>query len=74
MVVSRKVSPRAVVRNRVKRHVRESARLHQRALAGLDLVVVAHRQAANTVAQPLRASLEGHWIDIAGKCKTSSSH
>ncbi|MCZ6576551.1 MAG: ribonuclease P protein component [Acidiferrobacterales bacterium] len=72
LVVSRKVSLRAVVRNRLKRHIRESVRRHQQALAGLDLVVVAYREAAEAEARRLRASLERHWTDIVGKCKRSS--
>jgi ribonuclease P protein component len=41
MAVSRKVSPDAVVRNRIKRQVRESFRLRYRELPAGDCIVVA---------------------------------
>ena len=40
IAVSRKVSRRAVVRNRIKRQIRESFRQQQAQIAGLDVVVV----------------------------------
>lgn len=74
LVVSRKVSTAAVVRNRVKRQIRESARRHQQQLEGLDLVVVAHAAAADSENAALQASLQGHWTGIIEKCKKSSPH
>ncbi|MFQ6021570.1 MAG: ribonuclease P protein component [Acidiferrobacterales bacterium] len=68
LVVSRKVSSRAVVRNRIKRQIRESVRHHQPELKGLDLVVIAQPQAARAEASALRASLRQHWISIIEKC------
>jgi len=40
LAISRKVSPRATDRNRLKRMLRECFRTHQQALPPLDLVVV----------------------------------
>ena len=47
LVVSRRVDKRAVVRNRIKRRLREIFRLHRARLTQpLDIVVVARREAA----------------------------
>ena len=68
ITVSRRVSTKAVRRNRLKRRVRESFRYHNPPLAGLDLVVIA-RQAANKSGRlQLDESLLGHWIRIGEKC------
>ncbi len=72
LVVSRKVSLRAVVRNSVKRQIRESIRRHQRLLKGLDLVVIAQPTAARADGSVLRASLQQHWAGIIEKCEESS--
>lgn len=61
MTVSRRVSTKAVVRNRIKRCVRENFRVTQGLLAGLDLVVVARPPAASANNAVLRESLERHW-------------
>ena len=69
LVVSRKVSLKAVVRNRLKRLVRESARQHQQQLGGMDLVVVAQRGADAVVAPAVSTSLERHWTSIIRRCR-----
>lgn len=71
VVVSRKVSLKAVVRNRLKRLVRESARQHQQELTGMDLVVVAQHGAAVALAPGIGTSLERHWISIIERCRQS---
>jgi len=65
LVVSRKVSPRAVERNRIKRMVRESFRQHQDQLGQLDLVVIGKPAAAARSRTELTRSLERHWSRIA---------
>ncbi len=70
LAISRKVSPKAVVRNRIKRQVRESFRLHQHALVGRDIVVAGHRAASVADTKALRQALEKTWAEIA-QCKTT---
>ena len=70
LAISRKVSPKAVVRNRIKRQVRESFRLHQRALTGRDIVVAGHNAAGAADAKALRQALEKIWAEIAQRKTT----
>ena len=71
LVVSRKASPRAVVRNRIKRQVREAFRQHQEKLEGLDIVVVASTMARTAPTIILRASLQQLWNKIEQQCRKS---
>lgn len=64
LAVSRRVASRAVERNRIKRLIRESFRLHQSQLAGHDLVVVARPYAAGTDNSRLSVSLARHWSNV----------
>lgn len=61
MAVARKVSTAAVCRNRIRRQIRESFRLHQHTLAGLDIVVMANTRAAAAANPALRGALNAHW-------------
>lgn len=61
MAVSRKVSTRAVVRNRIKRVVRESFRQRRVRLPALDVLVIAQTAAATTENAGLRDDLERAW-------------
>ena len=70
MAVSRKICRGAVGRNRLKRMVRESFRLHQDELGrtgGLDIVVLPSGLAATLCNRTLHESLNGHWQTI-GAC------
>jgi len=71
LAVSRKVSPTAVGRNRIKRQVRESFRTRQASLPGIDIVVMARREAAGAPSAQLRRSLERHWQRLAQRCDAS---
>ena len=61
ITVSRRVSNKAVRRNRLKRRVRESFRCHKEPLVGLDLVVIARQEANETDPLQVDQSLFGHW-------------
>ena len=72
ITVSRRVALRAVVRNRIKRQIRESFRATQVTLAGRDIVVVASQSAAQAANPALRQSLSQLWIKIVDLCAPSS--
>ena len=57
LAVSRKVSKKAVIRNRIKRVARELFRREQKALCALDFVVVAYPQAAQATHAELTEAL-----------------
>lgn len=61
MAVSRKVSPDAVVRNRIKRQIRESFRQRRHDLPAGDCIVVARAGAGALGKAALRAELEALW-------------
>lgn len=61
LAVSRKVSKRAVVRNQIKRIVRESFRLRRETLPAMDVLVIAQPSAADAPNPALHADLEYAW-------------
>ena len=61
LAVSRKVSKRAVERNRIKRVVRESFRAEREGLPSLDILVIARTSAADTPNPVLFADLGLAW-------------
>jgi len=61
MAVSRRVSPKAVIRNRIRRQIRESFRLTRPRLASMDYVVLAQPPAADMSRLQLREALETLW-------------
>ncbi|HET8898915.1 MAG TPA: ribonuclease P protein component, partial [Rhodanobacteraceae bacterium] len=65
LAVSRKVSKRAVDRNRIKRVVRESFRHHHAALPARDILVVARTEAVAASNADLRAELASLWTRLA---------
>jgi ribonuclease P protein component len=68
LAIARRQVPTAVARNRVKRVVRESFRLHRASLPPVDVVVMAQREAAKADRRAMAASLARHWTKIAS-CK-----
>jgi ribonuclease P protein component len=54
----------------VKRLVRESFRIHQQALEGLDVVVMAQKETLLKSASDLKTSINKHWGEII-KCAVS---
>ena len=71
VVVSRKTSPRAVIRNRVKRQIRESFRHNQERFGGLSIVVLANPKAGAAKLEALRLALQQLWDTIEKQCKKS---
>lgn len=71
LAVSRKVSPSAVGRNRIKRQTRDAFRHIRSSMPAIDIVVMAKREAATAANGELRDSLEKHWQRLARKCVTS---
>lgn len=70
VVVSRKVSTKAVDRNRIKRLIRESFRLHQKRLTGRAVVIIATPKCRDAEPAQLRGSLTSIWAKIE-KCVDS---
>jgi ribonuclease P protein component len=73
LAISKKHLRRAVDRNRTKRIVRESFRVHHDDLSGLDLVVLGRRQLQTAERAQLRCSLEKHWKKITEGAKNGSA-
>ena len=61
----------AVERNRIRRIVRESFRLHQHEIPALDLVVSARPKARAAPGSELRASLAALWKKVTDQCASS---
>jgi ribonuclease P protein component len=70
LAISKKRLRFAVQRNRIKRFVRESFRLHQEELAGIDIVVLAQKKISKKNKTELKLSIENHWGKIR-KCAKS---
>jgi ribonuclease P protein component len=61
LAISKRVSKRAVERNRIKRLVRESFRQVRHRLPPVDLMVMAREQAANVPGPQLLAEIDSLW-------------
>lgn len=65
MAVSRRVSKRAVVRNRIRRIIRESFRTARPQLPGCDVLLIARSAAAERDRRGLRADIDLIWRQLA---------
>lgn len=64
LAISRRHLPRAVHRNRLKRLIRESFRLHQVKLGQLDFIVVARQGVASMAGQDVSIVLRRQWAKV----------
>lgn len=68
MAVSRQVSSKAVVRNRIKRVIRESFRIRFSGTGKrLDIVVLPRRETATICNKELFRSLQSHWSRLESR-------
>ncbi|CAM5289519.1 ribonuclease P protein component [Rhodanobacter lindaniclasticus] len=67
LAISKRVSKRAVERNRIKRLVRESFRRVRDQLPAIDLMVMAREQAAGVPGAELLSELEALWRKLPGR-------
>ncbi|WP_431635063.1 ribonuclease P protein component [Dyella sp. KULCS107] len=65
LAISKRVSKRAVERNRIKRLARESFRRIRHELPAVDLVLMAREQAAGLPGTELLAELDALWRKLA---------
>lgn len=72
LAISKKNAKRAVDRNRIKRIIRESFRLHQQSLPVTDFVVMAKPVTKSRPNAELFKSLEQHWSRLLKLCKKYS--
>jgi ribonuclease P protein component len=72
MAVAVRIAGNAVERNRIRRIIRESFRLHQHALPAFDLIVSARPKASGAPAAELHASLVALWKKVIEQCIAES--
>jgi ribonuclease P protein component len=70
LAISKRVSKRAVERNRIKRLVRESFRQVRHRLPPVDLMVMAREQAANVPGPQLLAEIDSLWTKLLASAAT----
>jgi ribonuclease P protein component len=71
LAVASKTAGGSVERNRIRRIVRESFRLHQHELPAADIVVSARPRARGAASRELRAGIEELWRKVQDQCGSS---
>ena len=74
LAISKRVSKRAVERNRIKRLLRESFRRIRHQLPAIDLMVMAREQAAGVPGPLLLAELDGLWQKLVTRPPDNPDH
>ena len=69
LIIAKKNIRHAVQRNRVKRIIRESFRLHQHELPAVDLIIMARRNLGELENHQIHQSLENVWRKISQKAE-----
>lgn len=72
LAIAKKNIKKAVNRNVIKRTVRENFRIQQQSLGGMDVVVLARREAVDAPLELLRKSLDKHWLRLVSRCASCS--
>ena len=73
LAIAARIIGNSVARNRVRRTVRESFRLHQHELPAVDIIVSARAPARGAERARLRASLTQLWQQVIRQCAPSSA-
>jgi len=71
LAVASKMAGGSVERNRIRRVVRESFRLHQHELPAVDIVVSARARARGAANRELRTQIEELWRKVQEQCGSS---
>jgi len=71
LAVASKTAGGSVERNRIRRVIRESFRLHQHDLPAVDIVVSARPRARGVANRELRASIDQLWSKVSEQCGSS---
>jgi ribonuclease P protein component len=71
VALSKRQVRRAVERNRIRRQLRESFRLHQHQLGGIDIVVLGRAGVDALSTQVLRSAIDRSLEELAKRCKRS---
>ncbi|PCI23286.1 MAG: ribonuclease P protein component [Piscirickettsiaceae bacterium] len=65
LAIAKKMVKKAVLRNQIKRIIREAFRLNKNKLKGFDMVVLCRKKAAQASKKELSASIKTHFDVIA---------
>jgi ribonuclease P protein component len=74
LAIAKKMVRRAVARNRLKRIIRESFRVTERQLNGIDIVIMARQKAESALNRELFASLDRHWQLLCAPVNKTEHH
>lgn len=73
LAISKKCAKRAVDRNRIKRHFRESFRLNQHKLPSVDIIAMCKPSVLALENTEIRLQIESQWHFMRKKFKASAS-